>query len=392
MSINAKLCPSRNPTPLLVLICLMTVNLGAVASCTHDGNEGAQASDGDLQQEPRQERVPPVGDEVPTHTRTSDAAEAPPPAVEDCGLETYAAPGMPLFPIPPGAEARVTFAVSFRDEINPCRVIAFSILPRDTITLEAVLTETGAHYRASAGAGGLEVLGPEQWRWRAPQETGLQCIEITEVESGETMVLNAFVMRPYTGEETLNGYRIGSYADVPLNDDPAYERPRGFIELTEENRHTWVSPHFQLEQFACKQAGGFPKYLVLDTRLLLKLESLLEEVRESGIDAHTFHVMSAYRTPWYNAAIGNRTRYSRHAYGDAADIFIDTDRNGSMDDLTGDGRVTVADARILRDIVEGLGDKSWYMPFVGGLGLYGPKPGVRGPFIHVDTRGHRARW
>ena len=36
-------------------------------------------------------------------------------------------------------------------------------------------------------------------------------------------------------------------------------------------------------------------------------------------------------------------------YGDAADIYIDNDRNGSMDDLNRDGRVNIRDARVLEE-------------------------------------------
>ena len=78
-------------------------------------------------------------------------------------------------------------------------------------------------------------------------------------------------------------------------------------------------------------------------------------------------------------------------YGDAADIYVDDDGDGTMDDLNGDGLTTLADAKALGEVIEGLSDKSWYQPFEGGLGLY---KGNRshGPFVHVDVRGHPARW
>ena len=41
--------------------------------------------------------------------------------------------------------------------------------------------------------------------------------------------------------------------------------------------------------------------------------------------------------------------------------------------------------------IEDMVDDAWYAPFRGGLSVYGPKP-HRGPFVHVDTRGSRARW
>ena len=60
---------------------------------------------------------------------------------------------------------------------------------------------------------------------------------------------------------------------------------------------TLVAPHFTLGQFVSKQPGGYPKYLVLRERLLLKLEMLLEEASRLGIPAHTFRILSGYRTP-----------------------------------------------------------------------------------------------
>jgi uncharacterized protein YcbK (DUF882 family) len=125
--------------------------------------------------------------------------------------------------------------------------------------------------------------------------------------------------------------------------------------------------------------------------MLLKLERLLAEAREAGIQVETIYVMSGYRTPFYNEAIGNQTINSRHTHADAADIYVDLDRDGRMDDLDGSGSVAVGDARHMAALVEGLVGQDWYRPFVGGLGTYGPAP-HRGPFIHVDTRGFQARW
>ena len=76
-------------------------------------------------------------------------------------------------------------------------------------------------------------------------------------------------------------------------------------------------------------------------------------------------------------------------YGDAADIFIDADSNGVMDDLNGDGKVTTEDARYLARVVERV--EAAHPELVGGLGSYRARRG-HGPFIHVDTRGHVARW
>jgi hypothetical protein len=214
---------------------------------------------------------------------------------------------------------------------------------------------------------------------------------VRDATTGETVTLNAFVMVATTSVGWLNGYRIGTYERRPLRGNPAYSRPVGFVEVTEANRGTLVAPDFTLGQFISKQPGRFPKYLVLRERLLLKLEMILEEARSFGVSATTFRVLSGYRTPFYNRSIGNETRYSRHVYGDAADIFVDEDGDGVMDDLNHDGRVSLEDAEVLAAVVEGLSRKSWYQPFEGGLGVY-PASRSHGPFIHVDVRGRPVRW
>jgi len=114
--------------------------------------------------------------------------------------------------------------------------------------------------------------------------------------------------------------------------------------VTEENQDTMVSPHFTLKQFACNQDSGFPKYLVLRERLVLKLEDILEKVNKHAYRCDTFHIMSGYRTPYYNELNGN-VKHSMHLWGGAADIFIDeSPKDGMMDDLNKDGRIDWRDA------------------------------------------------
>jgi hypothetical protein len=286
---------------------------------------------------------------------------------------------------------RVSFAVKFKEEVSPFPVLGMFVMPGEQVPLEAVLTDSMARYTANAGGGRLSRLGTNRWRWTAPKTKGLYPIWVRDSASGETVTLNAFVLVPFPNAATIGGFIVGRYEARPLRGNPSYARPTGFVEVTEANRGALVAPHFTIGQFVSKQGRGYPKYLVLRERLLLKLEMLLEEARSAGIQATTFRILSGYRTPFYNRRVGNETRYSRHVYGDAADIYIDDDGDGTMDDINADGEVTLEDARVLADVIEGLSDKSWYQPFEGGLGLYKPKA-AHGPFLHVDVRGHRARW
>ena len=274
----------------------------------------------------------------------------------------------------------------------PYRVFALFVEPGQAVPLRPQLGTGRARWQARAEGGTLEPDGDAAWTWTAPQEPGLYPVTVADAESGEAIVLNVFVQVPFDHQtDALDGYAIGAYSEEPLNGNPRFERPEWFVQVTPELEDVYVSPHFTLGQFVAKQASGYPKYLVLQERLLLKLERLLQEVNEAGIEARTFAVLSGYRTPAYNLAIGNTTTSSRHLYGDGADIYVDDDGDGRMDDVTGDGAVTVADAERLAQIVEAAQDEPWYAPFVGGLGIYAPAP-HRGPFIHVDTRGEPARW
>jgi uncharacterized protein YcbK (DUF882 family) len=131
--------------------------------------------------------------------------------------------------------------------------------------------------------------------------------------------------------------------------------------------------------------------LVLNELLLLKLELILEQVNKHGYPASTFNILSGYRTPYYNDLIGN-VKYSRHLWGDAADIFIDENPpDDMMDDLNQDGSVNQKDAEIIYEIIDKLYGESWYQHFKGGLGRY-KKTSEHGPFVHIDVRGYRARW
>lgn len=284
-----------------------------------------------------------------------------------------------------------SFAVQVLDEVIPYTLMSIFVQPGQEVEIEAVFGARDSRFETCAQGGTLKRQAKDTWTWRAPKERGRVMLHVSDLTRGETIVLQAFVLDPYKGQDSMNGYNIGSYEKIPLRNNPAYAVPKGMLRVEPDMLDLWLSPHFQLRQFLCKQKSSFPKYVIVRTRMLLKLELLLEKVNEGGIDSLTFAVLSGFRTPAYNASIGNRTKYSRHTYGDAADIYVDRDNDGRLDDLNGDGKSDFRDAKVLAKVIEDNREATWYQPFIGGLGVYGPKP-HRGGFIHVDTRGHRARW
>ena len=285
-------------------------------------------------------------------------------------------------------------AVHFGSRRIPYEVFGVYVRPGETvpIRLDAEGPRDGGVLWADAGV--VEDAGPGEWRWKAPDRPGVHRIDVALDRIAPPIRLNVFVLVPHEevgADGQLDGYRIGDYPSEPLRGLAQYRPPQGFIEVTPENRDLMVSPHFTLGQFLCKQVDGWPKFVTLREPLLGKLEMLLAHVNRQGVRADTLFVMSGFRTPFYNHAIGN-VRYSRHQWGDAVDVFVDeSPRDGVMDDVDGDGRVSVADARHLAGMVETLARTEAWEPYLGGLGVYGTTS-THGPFIHLDTRGFRARW
>jgi hypothetical protein len=213
---------------------------------------------------------------------------------------------------------------------------------------------------------------------RVPNLTVLSMVPLSEKRSGR-----------------IGQYLIGSWphetGGTPRSE--AYRPPRGMVRVTPETLDLPVSRHFLLRHFVTKgQENVWPKYVLISPRLLDKLELTIDELNRSGTPVERVGVISGFRTPSYNAGggdTGGRGALSRHMYGDAMDWFVDNDGDGRMDDLNGDGRVDTADGRVIIQAAERV--EARYPDLVGGLGLYAPT-GAHAGFVHIDTRGYRARW
>lgn len=286
----------------------------------------------------------------------------------------------------------VSFTARIGDRALEDRIASAFVLPGQRVPIVLTGDTPRERFRVSAVRGVVRHDRGRSWSWTAPRRAGLYPLAIADDTSGETMRINVFVMVPFQKMKrgTLNGYSIGAYPHRPTHFEPFYRPPAGFIEVTRENEETQLSPHFRLKQFVCKQSGRYPKYVVLRPELLAKLERLLELVNERVEIAKTLRVMSGYRTPLYNRSLGD-VRYSAHQFGGAADVFVDEDGDGVMDDLNGDHVNDEDDALVLSQIVETMDDEAPDARLVGGLASY-PATEAHGPFVHVDVRGSRARW
>ena len=243
--------------------------------------------------------------------------------------------------------------------------------------------------RVAAGTDSASLAAPGRAGiWQLAVKVGTAIKPITD--------FNVITLTPFSAKR---GGRIGLYylgiwpTERARSGRDDYRPPSGFIEVTRENQHTRLSEHFRLRDFLTHdQEGVWPKYLVVDTKLVDKLELVLSDLESRGVRVAGVKVMSGFRTPQYNRGGGNprgRAALSRHMFGDAADIFIDNNGDGNMDDLNGDRRVNIRDAQVLQAAVDRV--EREHPALVGGCGVY-VASGGHGPFTHIDTRGFRARW
>ena len=256
----------------------------------------------------------------------------------------------------------------------------------------------GARVVETVPGGAVAVIDGVQLGFTAPRAPGIYTFTV-QIESGSRKVEDISIVTLVPRSQKVEG-RIGNYAlgtwpfergGAPKT--PRYAAPKGFIQVTRENQNFRVSEHFRLRQFLTKdQFNVWPKYVLIDPLLIDKLELTIQELQSEGVRVENVHVMSGFRTPRYNVGGGNtagRANLSRHMYGDGADVYVDNNRDGQPDDITGDRRVTTADAEKFARAAERV--ESQYRSLLGGIGIY-PACCGHGPFTHVDVRGHRARW
>ena len=222
---------------------------------------------------------------------------------------------------------------------------------------------------------------------------GVHSLGLTTADSESLVVVSLESLGAIKGAR-LDAYRVGRWPTRGLAArDPRYAPPPGFIRVTPENESTLVSKRFRLGDFLTHdQQNVWPKVLVLGVPLLDKLELVGNALERRGLPA-LLRIMSGFRTPQYNAQgvgrKGGRARESRHMYGDAADVIVDANGDGVMDDLNGDGKVTIRDAQVLFAVAEGV--EAEHPRLVGGLSAY-RATSTHGPFVHIDARGSRVRW
>ncbi|HPA44390.1 MAG TPA: hypothetical protein PK395_01395, partial [bacterium] len=217
----------------------------------------------------------------------------------------------------------------------------------------------------------------------------------------------------------VNGFNVGKYPNIydekDLSEAAAPGRIRSHPEtylppilwyrIDETTKDLVIAWNYRLGEFDLDpqyRPSPYPHYIALDPNILRKLNDLKTRMNADGILFDKFDILYGFRSPGYNLSefekdgdTSLKSEFSLHMYGKAADILVDVNRDLVMDDLNGDGKADIQDARFILRYVDEL-DRRYLLdssPLVGGAGLYPHHDFwergdvAQSPYIHVDVRG-----
>ena len=145
-----------------------------------------------------------------------------------------------------------------------------------------------------------------------------------------------------------------------------YERVGHFMDLSHTPQTAQVATDFRLSEYVAPVVQRGDRYAYVDPQIVLHAQQI-----RSGL-GRPININSGYRSPEHNHDVGGAT-YSRHLYGDAADIDVDQTRS----DAASRAQEIFNEAR---DV-----DVDFIMPLaetsvaVGGVS--------RVSWVHIDDRG-----
>ncbi len=280
-------------------------------------------------------------------------------------------------PIPP----EPFFLISVNNIELQTHMLAFTASPGEEITLS--YTDS---LNWSLAALNLSETTTE-FSFKLPVRHGIYPVTASDSSSVQEWLIIVPLDRSQFRTASINSFPVGFYGDGNSRD----HLPRsGFIELWPGTFDSRISTHLSLSDFLGHLDGGWPQYMVLDLSLVYKMEMVFEGVAEHYSEARDIHCISGFRTPAYNAEIGNETGFSLHLYGSASDFWIEGwPDNELIDDLDRNKRIDVYDAEYIIDVTRGL--EAAGIVAVGGASAY-RWISTHGPFVHLDTRGSAAVW
>jgi Peptidase M15 len=199
------------------------------------------------------------------------------------------------------------------------------------------------------------------------------------------------VIGTYPNPITAKSWRVRMHSRL-------FAPPRFWMRITPKNQRELLAPHVQMGQMVgyitnkdkTKPKRRHTNWFPPNRPLVYKLELLTRELLSRKVKLTRLAVNSGFRAPFYNRRIGGSS-FSRHIYGDAADVMVDEDGDEVCDDINADGKADHRDGLVIGQALRAL-EKAGHVK-VGGIGVYGfdGKDSVKS-YSHFDSRGYLTRW
>lgn len=195
--------------------------------------------------------------------------------------------------------------------------------------------------------------------------------------------INRPVSQYAEARKILSAYPTLNYSELPLHIKNQFsEKIHGsFYAIPENDLYKKICIENRINSFLSGEDRiiGYSfkneriKYVYINEQILRSFFKLTELLATQGYNNSAIRINSAYRTHIHNKRVGG-ARESQHLKGKALDLKIG--------DINKDGKANSIDKQIVAQILE-----KEIIKNSGGIGFY---PGTM--FIHMDVRGHRARW
>jgi len=211
-----------------------------------------------------------------------------------------------------------------------------------------------------------------------------------------------------SGDGMLEGNPIGVYPlesgesapSIVRDHARAYAPPRLFYRLDESSKGAILAPHVTMWLLNPPAVSGDPdeaRYIAFDQRMERFWTAFNQVTMEEGYDAHGLRVLRGFVSPNDRARLARQnveiSEFSRHLYGDAVAIVLDTNEDTYMSaprmaDINKDGRADLADVEVLASLAEKTMEATDIWGGVGICGAFeGPGPSTGTPYLHIDLRG-----
>jgi hypothetical protein len=325
----------------------------------------------------------------------------------------------------PGAEVKITLLGKAAPEASASAQPQAEGAP-DALSPKRYRISRQESLEWSLSGGALSRVFEDGIVWKAPDKSGVYTVEAKFVESRffedaspgaaklrepshsniGTIRLTMLVQSPLEKETrgVIDGYPIGIYPDENSPTAKAYvaqrrslyAAPKYFIKVTPETKDLLISKHFRIGDFSPASERNQPHFIVLDYRLVDRLEGIVAKLQERGMKVSGLKILRAYLSPMELERMRRKgivlSDFTRYIYGDAAAIIVDENGDGKMDDLNNDNTVDVKDAEALADVAD---EVERATRIYGGIGVYSKfddpdYPPT--PYVQVDTRGVKSRW